>query len=250
MKNINISILLLILSLPLKLAPDTRMVIYLKHAPENALNAAEQDARKENLLKKLELMDKNIPSQNATKNMRNYWRNMVKPKLSGFIAIYSGYWDYSDIDGLISFPLRHVPPKVYLAITTKFNLLKVKGNTFSHKEFLDEPTPTKLYLFEKKEDAKKMQYWQVSEQKIPTDKKINPLTVTILSHPDNIVIPIGDFMSNDNVQIVLPDIYVISNKDNEKIIMESLDITRFFEHINMNNKKTGDFTIQKMISNM
>jgi hypothetical protein len=56
-------------------------------------------------------------------------------------------------------------------------------------------------------------------------------------------------MSNDNVQLVLPDIYVVGNTDSEKVIISALDITRFFEHINLNSKKGTDFMIQKMISN-
>ena len=94
----------------------------------------------------------------------------LTPKLSGFIAIYAGFMDISDRDGLISFPLRHVSPKINVAVTEQINLIKVKENTISHREFLPQnQVPSKLYSFERKEDidpkdpTKKTTYWSVKE---------------------------------------------------------------------------------------
>ena len=201
------------------------------------------------MIEKLSNIDNNTPGQNSRKLVKHQLKHLLKPKLSGFIGIYAGYWDYSDTDGLLSFPLRHPTPKVYIAITPQIALINVKGNTYSHKEFVPN-VPARLYLFEKKVDAKKIPYWQVSEAKIPENLKINAITIVILNKPDNIFVQLGDIKSNENVQLVLPELYVVGNIDHEKIILNNLDMERFFEQINTDKKQVSDSAVQKMISNL
>jgi hypothetical protein len=151
----------------------------------------------------------------------------VLPKLSGFPAIYGGYVDYSDADGKLEFPLLHKAKKLYLVISSKIKLIKVHGNTISHKNF--EDVPKKIYLFERKKNADKTYFWRVSETE--NSKEISPLSIVILTDPNNIVVPIGDFMTEKTANIVLPHVYVVGNEGNAKATIKFLDIRRFFEPI-------------------
>ena len=233
------------------LKADNRIVFYLKDAPMQAVSLVRMDLEKERGLAKIDKISKKTPSQISRKFVKGEMKKHLMPKLGGFVALYGGYIDYSNIDGLISFPLRHVEPKLYLAITPKIKLVKVKGETVSHLEFEDSKrTPMKIYLFEKKEDENKVFFWKVSEQEIPQDRRINDLSVILLTKPKNIYVATGDFISNDSKHIILPqNIYVTGVIGNNKILLDLLNIKRYFEQIEVEEEKVNDLIYKKMIIN-
>ncbi len=249
MKNMKMLIMLLILLVSLiasNLFGDNRIVMYLKHAPEEIIQTSIAEAKSQNLLDKI---DEKTPGSVNHKLMKGALRDYFTPKLSGFTAIYGGYMDISNQDGLLMFPLRHATPKIYLAISPSIELVKVQGETISHREFvLNEES--KLYLCERKTDEKKNIFWHVSEEKIPNDRKINPITMVLLAKTKNIFVPTGDFLAAESSHLVLPDIHVIGSFDQEKILLQAIDLKRYFEKITEDEKKTSDNSLQKMVSNL
>lgn len=234
------------------LSADNRIILYLKNAPTNIINQAISEAHKESLP-----LTNATPGKISKKHIREKMKKILTPKLSGFLAIYGGYIDISDPDGLISFPLRHATPKIYIAITEEIKLIKVKENTISHREFISQDKDkTKLYSFEQKEDidpknpTSKTLYWHVQEIQIPADNKINPLTLVIFSKPSNIYIATGDFITNESSHLILPEIYVIQNTNLERIIFQTLDIRKHFEPINTEDKKIDDKKSESLIKNI
>lgn len=230
--------------------PDNRIVIYLKNVPQSAINLTEQDIQKDKLIQKIEKLNQKTPSQINNKFLKGELRKILKPNLNGFIALYAGYMDYSNANGLITFPLRHTEPKLYVAITPQINLIRLKENTISHAEYIDNPNiKTDIYKFEKKKDNKGNSFWHSEKQTIPNDKRVNPLTVVILSKPNNFYVSTGDFLSNDSKQIVLyNNIYVLGKQAQREILLNTLDIKRFFEPIDLEERKVG-LIKQEMIMN-
>lgn len=235
------------------LVADNRIIIYLKHAPEAVLQEAELEAKKSGLIEKIKNnIDTATPGQNSQKLTHNALRSYMKPPLSGLVAQYGGYTDMSNVDGLISFPQRHAAPKLYLAITPEVGMVKIKDNTYSHREYIDDPKiPVQLYQFQLKQDEKKHWYWDVTEEKIPTDKKVNPLTVVILTDPKNIYVPVGHFQTTHNTQLIIPDIYLIGRLHNEEILLRHLvNWEHVFESIAIEQKRASDYAIQTIITNL
>lgn len=229
---------------------DNRIVFYLKRAPAQAFKFAELDLEKEKGIKKLENLANKTPAQITNKMVKNEMKKHLGPQVDGFIGLYAGYIDYSDYNGLISFPLRHVSPKLYLVVTQEIKLVKVKGNTISNLALGSENIPVKIYLFEKKEDKNKQFFWQVTEQKLPEDRQISNLSVVLLTNPKNIYVALGDYLSNDSKHIVLPNnIYVVGLGGNNKILLDSLDVKRYFEPIEFEDQKVSDVLSKKMIIN-
>ncbi|MFA6263410.1 MAG: hypothetical protein WCW33_01225 [Candidatus Babeliales bacterium] len=169
--------------------------------------------------------------------------------LSGFACIYGGYMDFSDPDGLISFPLRHTTPKVYIVITPRIELVNIKENTFSHRKFVPG-VPAIIYTCERKTDTKNNLYWHVTTEKIPANLIINPLALVIISHPNNIYISQGDAMCTNGGQMVLPPFYVVGRNDNEAAVSYALGIRRFFEPITKDRKTPTDAATQQIIQNI
>lgn len=238
---------------------DTKILFYLNPAPIEISEWIKSNIKKENkkskeifnAIEKIKKLDEKTPAQISKKLLKNEYKKFLHPTLGGFLAIYGGYIDYSDLNGQISFPLRHTKSKLYLIITPNIKLIKVKGNTISHKELdKSEKENTQIYLFEKKEDKNNQFYWHVSKQETTNDKIINPLSVVILTKPKNLYVSTGDFISNDNKQLILPkNIYVINNNQNSKILLNFMNIKNFFEPIEIEDKKISDILFQKMITN-
>ena len=214
-----------------QLMGDNRIVMYLQHAPASITNQVKTD-----------------PSTGTTANAAII-NETIKPSLGGIPALYGGYIDTTTHDGLLSFPLRQAAPKLYIAITPRIQLVNIKKNTFSHRGF-DPEVKTMLYLCEQKKDAKGQSYWEVNEDKVPADNIINPLTLVLLTDPNNVILEPGKHMAAENAQLVLPSVYLVSRAKAEESVIKSLEIRPFFEPISLENKKATETSLQNMITHL
>jgi hypothetical protein len=235
-----------------QLLSDNRIILYLQHAPESIIQQAEQEAQKSKIAGSVNEFEKKSPGDASQSMVQNSLRSFAKPALSGIVAIYGGYMDISDPDGLISFPLRHVSQKVYVAITSQIKMINIKGETYAHREYyFEEKNPIQIFSFIRGKDAKGLSFWDVKEEKIPDDKKINPLTIVLLTNPSNIVVSQGSFMATENIQLILPQVLNVVNRESTPAsLLNSLDIRRYFEPVTFDQKKATDVSLQKMINNL
>jgi hypothetical protein len=236
------------------LLADNRIVLYVRHAQPDILKAAEQEAKRISLAEQVRKFELQTP-QPYNGSMPPFSLNRyMTPSAGGIISLYAGYRNSATSDGLISFPLCHTSPKIYIAITPQVRLVNVMGNTYSHREYITEyinnqENPVQIYLFERKQDAKKLFYWDVQAVPVPADKVVNPITIVILAHPDNIYVKKEQSLATDNVQLTLPDIYLLSPID-PRINLQFMDIAYLFEPITIEQKKVADTTTQQMIMNI
>ncbi|MBM3893287.1 hypothetical protein FJ365_02700 [Candidatus Dependentiae bacterium] len=242
MKLYKINSLLLLLTIS-SIRADNRIVMYLRHAPQNILDEVQQTAREE-------LTKAQTPAAQAKELLDAKVPALLKPSLGGIAALYGGYFTVSRPDGLISFPLRHATPKVYVAVTPIIQLIRIKGNTFSHRSYCPPPTPTALFSVEQQVDDKNRTFWTVRTESLPDDLVVNPLTIVLLTEPKNIVIADGNFLTGPNPQLVLPEPMVVSNKGNDACLMNAMSIRQHFEGITFEDKKAADTCVQTMIQNI
>ena len=233
------------LTSPFFISADTRINLFLKHPPQKALKESINYISSQTPQEELATITNASDPQTIKKNLKKE----ITYKLSGFFATYAGYTDTSNPDGRISFPLRHSTPKLYLAITPSINLVKVKGKTISHREYIVD-TETKMYLLEQKTDERQTTYWEVSEQPLPENRKVNPLTLIIFANPQNIVVPTGKFLSEPSSHLILPELYVVGDIQQGSILLKALDLKRFFEKIREKDAKQGETVTQTLITNM
>lgn len=234
---------------------DNRILLHLTHAQEKIRTQIEQEyyqeTAKQHGIEKMNNLVQQTPAQISAKLTKKELRKLLCPSLDGFPALYSGYLDISNSDGIITFPLRHTSPKVFIAVTPEINLIKAKENTFSHAEYIiNDTNPLDLYSFEKKIDAKNIPYWNIQKAIVPLNKKIDNLTIVLLANPKNIFITEGHFPTTENVQLVLPEITVVGNTDKEKIMLQILDIKQYFESINIEEKKVSNTAVQRTVTNL
>ncbi len=70
---------------------DNRIVMYLQSPPQEALVISTKQANQDKLTKKIDKLSTKTPSQQSRKRVKNELKRYASPKISGFLALYSGY---------------------------------------------------------------------------------------------------------------------------------------------------------------
>ncbi|HBS47758.1 TPA: hypothetical protein DEO28_02015 [Candidatus Dependentiae bacterium] len=243
-------IICLCIAVIFKINCDPNIILQLQQPNEKVIKAIQKDLEK-NKAQKVEKYSKEqiAPQKINNKLIKGNLKNSIVPPLSGVMATYAGYTDYSSTEGFITFLLRHTPPtKIYLLITDPITLNKIRSNTFSTAQIASDQAV--MYSYEKKKDKNEMLYWSVKKIALPKDNKISDLTLTILTKPKNIFVFEGDLPAQENANLLLPNnVYLISNDENAKMIIQFFDINRFFENIRIEEKKASDLVNQQTIIN-
>lgn len=224
---------------------DTRLMLYFTHLPQSEISLIKNELKTDSEAAMLQLAYSpgNLAAQQVEQTLKQY----LTPKLSGFPLLYAGYITITDNEGLASFPLRHTQQKLYIAVTPDIKMIHVKGSSFSHVEYAQtQATTLSLYKCEKLEDDKKQPFWKITKIEKPDNNRINPITVVILTHPDNIFIMTGDIIACAGEQLVLPPIRVIGKQDKDLVNLRLLDIKHHFEEVQNEQKRVNDTTIQKI----
>ncbi len=236
-KKITSKILIILASMVLStpsLLADARLIARLHPAPLKAVKLATKDFKKE--------------AKKAAPEVTN--------TVGGFLTLYGGYYDYSNKDGAINYPLRHEDKKIYVAITPKIEVSKLYKETVSHikaDKTPDTNIPTgekaKIYLLEKQKGEDAVWFWKVSEQQIPQNRRLSKISLIIISDPNNIFVPIGNFVSQESEHLILPQIHVLGRKNLDKHILENLDATKYFEPIAKTAEKLQKKVQRDLITN-
>lgn len=128
--------------------------------------------------------------------------------VTGIFASYAGYLDVSNTNGLIMFPRKHENPALHLVISHKIIPIAMMSNTIHHWE-LDKDTPADIFLVERTQDpATKLFYLKVTKEQRPKDNIIPLESLIIIAKPDKVEIPLGITLTQDQPNLVLPDIYI------------------------------------------
>jgi hypothetical protein len=193
------------------------------------------------------LLDTQTPGELASDQLQAAFNQVLTPHLSGFPVLYAGYITSTDEAGLAILPLRHAQEKLYIAVTPDIRLIHVKGQSFSHAEYLpDRITQLALYKCEKLLDDKEVPFWRVTKIERPDDSRINPISVIILTNPDNIFVQTGDIKAASSEQLVLPPIRVVGNQDKNAVALRLLDIKPYFEEVKKEQKRANPTTTVKI----
>jgi hypothetical protein len=170
----------------------------------------------------------------------------------GFLALYSGYADYSNQDGMVAFPLHsNIKKPIQLLITTHLKLVRMSTNTIGYEVLPPKNTRATLYTYERRQDKYKFWYWHVSQKDVALGKALKNKPVILLTDPENIYVATGDFqILKPSTSAILPNnLYVINNEDNARRISNSLNMQRFFEPTEIKTRVPTPLIHQEIIEN-
>lgn len=128
--------------------------------------------------------------------------------VAGLLALYGGFFTFSDPSGLIMFPLLHAASSITIAVTPKVTPIVMIQNTIHHWEVEDD-TPIALYtITHTKDPLTHIAFVTVESIPIPADKILKPEVLILLDNPSNVYIPLGASIAEDSPHFLVPDVYI------------------------------------------
>lgn len=149
---------------------------------------------------------------------------------TGIFTSYMGNFSISDINGQIKFLRKKKSNIVDVVVSLSVKPVFMVSNTIHHFS-LSKIEEAKWYRFEKTFDKKNKEYsWKVSEKNI-TNPNLPADILLISSKPSHIYIPTGNFPSNDNPNLELPDIYAKKGISTALNAIKFLKVKKYFSPI-------------------
>jgi hypothetical protein len=128
--------------------------------------------------------------------------------VDGLLVLYGGYVAASDYDGEIIFPRKHQKNVVTILVTPEIVPVPLFENTIVHWSIVSG-LPAKMYSCElQHNDVTKQHYWNIQEVALPENNIIPLATMVIIAQPENIIVNLGETITHETTNFVLPDIYV------------------------------------------
>lgn len=153
---------------------------------------------------------------------------------SGIYASYAGFVDRSDQNGELRFPKKVTSDKLHLLITEDIKAVLVdpiRRKTISGF-VIDPNVESRYYLLSREKDPETdLTSWNIKEEKLMPGKKLPYDTITIFSNPNDIIVPLGNIVTTDSQNLVLPDIYVDKDLNSTLNALRFLKIRHFFAPI-------------------
>ena len=234
MRKLEISMytILSIMALTTNIIKAHIITTYLEQPPYEVIQSIRKEYLNNKIPGKLRSFGRQLPVQLAQKSLKRSLK-LDLPRLSGFIALYQGYVDYSNKDGQITLPLKHSEQKITLVLSPSINMKKTFGVTISHVELIlpEHPVKVKMYTLERKKDKNDVTFWNIKETSLPKDKKLGPEALVLLTKPQNIFVPLGDIIATESPNFILPSFYVVGDIEKKQSMFDFLDIKRFFETV-------------------
>ena len=212
------------------LRPAADIVLYLQSAPYQVTRSMPA----ESAYQEIDGMLGEQPSHLSAIMLEGALSQYAPPAVGGFLGVYNGYGDFANTDGLLNFPLRHLPAsKLFLLITPNIELVRAQGNTIAHAQIPEHVRDIAVrYEFIKSKDVNDIPFWQVQKSKLPVSSRITGRTLTLVSDPRNIYVAEGVFRSHASAHMLLPrNVYVVGRRQQTRSLLSSLDLLRFHEPI-------------------
>ena len=176
--------------------------------------------------------------------------------IDGINATYLGYITTSNKNGQITFPRKQQSDQIYILITPKILPNFIVGPTLIHHWEIDPSQPVEMYEVNRKKDKKLNTYYfdvinlkeAIKDSSTPkkdaqnylnilTSKDAIPLnTITLLTNPANIIVPVGITLNHYSTNFILPTLTANNEIDTTENSLYTLSIKQYFEQINIESK--------------
>lgn len=136
--------------------------------------------------------------------------SLVKEELrrpvTGLWAAYGGMCAYSDYQGQITFPRRHIGEEITFVITQKIKPIILSGNTVT--TFVVAESAPCAYFIVRRRATKDLFYWETERIDIPTSRAIPPFAIILFAKPQEIIMNNDLVITNGSPNLLLPPIEV------------------------------------------
>jgi hypothetical protein len=173
--------------------------------------------------------------------------NISSVPVPGVYATYAGFLTASTpFGGEIRFPRKQQAVALDIIVTPRVEPILMAGRTVHHWQWAKNPKtgqhlPLIAYRIERIKDKETgIYYWQTTRVPAPKNGVIPLRSMVIFADPHAIYIPVGAKLSDNNPQLILPDIYTTKKLNPEVSAMSVLNIKQFFRLVKPASKKGSE----------
>lgn len=160
-----------------------------------------------------------------------------QPTKVGVIALYNGNIAFSDNDGKIVFPRTTQQDSFSLVITHDIEFIYDIGNTVRELR-VPQKEAYAMYSIKRIEDKETgASLWDVEPMELQSTRRIPLHAIIILAKPENIFIPTGVTISNNQPNLQLPTIYAKPGLDHINNALFVMNIKQYLAPIRRLYKK-------------
>lgn len=153
-------------------------------------------------------------------------------------ATYAGYLTTTNEIGQIVFPRETIDKSFEVLITNQIEPVFMFPYTISHWKIKNGADAHMYKINRVKENGE--HYWNVKNGSIPSDKKINDLTIIIFAKPKNVIYSDEKFKANPGGQMLLPPVYVKSSYQPAPNALFTINIINLFKKVFYQSKENKD----------
>ena len=173
-------------------------------------------------------------------------KNMNHQTINGIFATYAGYLGISNLDGMLTFPIKHSSPSILLVITKRIIPITITSNTVDHWE-LNPEFPAVLYQIKQDKNTKTgAKLWHTKEISRPADNILPPEALIIIANPDHVIINTGDTPFTPSPHLMLPQIGVKRSINQISNALYTMNLSHFFTPVPFANQKKPTRVIKQV----
>lgn len=192
---------------------------------------------------------KKYPSLRASSSESKFLPTKTVAATEGIYASYFGYLTASNSVGQVVFPRKHHDTAFTLVITDKLEPIFMLENTINTWR-VPEKTACAYYSIERKKDLQtNLYFWDVQKKETPPDRTLPLDAITFIAKPEELYIPTGITVTNNNPQLALPTIFVKSSIKLSDNALSIISYRQFFESLNQSIKTEGADVQSKLTRN-
>lgn len=157
--------------------------------------------------------------------------------VAGILVTYAGYVTASNYNGEVVLPRKHQKAALTIVVTPEMTPIALFENTLLHWQLISG-MPAQMYSCELKQNGKTgSYYWDIHEEALPEDNKIPLSALVITADPKNIVVNVGETVTNETANLILPDVSVKKGMNIVKNSSYMLTIRHFFKPVDTEEKR-------------
>lgn len=157
--------------------------------------------------------------------------------IAGILVTYAGFVTASNYNGEVVLPRKHQKTAITILVTPEMTPIALFENTILHWQLIPGE-PAQMYSCELKQNGKTGgYYWDTQEVALPEDNIIPLSALVITADPKNVVVNMGETVTNETANLVLPDILVRKGINIVKNSSHMLTVRHLFKPVETEEKR-------------
>lgn len=164
----------------------------------------------------------------------------VAPLLEGIYVSYQGTVATSDCNGQVIFANHQAQPKLTVVVTDSLTPIIIFSNTVQHMNVREEHGAIFYEVTRARDPKLKRIVWNTNIIPSPTNRRIPDDALIIFAKPSQIVILEGKTVTAEDVNLLLPPIYIRTEITPTDNALQFMKVAKFYAPVEKINSYASD----------